>query len=210
MKNLNSFFYFPSTIYSIELPEYLKSVKKVSDENLKKIPTFIDEIYPVRMTGNFFNDERITDFVDFIGNSAWNILDAQGYNIQFYNLMFSEMWTQEHHKHSLMEQHIHGQESQIVGFYFLEVPDNSSKVVFHDPRPGKIQNNLPEKDIKLISEASSAIHFEPSPGLLILSNSWLPHSFSRHSNNKPLKFVHFNISAIPLLNNFDTSVAEVI
>jgi hypothetical protein len=105
-----------------------------------------------------------------------------------------EMWTQEHHKHSSMDQHTHGYGSQIVGFYFLEAPENSSRVVFHDPRMGKVQIDLPESDSNNATVASKMINFEPKPGLMIFANAWLAHSFTRHANDKPIKFVHFNLS----------------
>jgi hypothetical protein len=48
--------------------------------------------------------------------------------------------------------------------------------------------------MNMVTPASNAIHFSPKPGLLMFANSWLPHSFGRHAANKPLKFVHFNVS----------------
>ena len=189
-------FHFPCPIYTIERPDFLKSVTTVSEDSLeiqrKEQP--LDEIYPVIMSGNYPDDPRISEFSQYVGSTAWNILNEQGYAMQDKVVSFTEMWTQEHHKHSSMEQHVHGFGVQIVGFYFLEVPEGSSRVVFHDPRPGKVQTNLPEQDMGMATMASQMINFEAKPGLLIFSNSWLPHSFTRHANEKPIKFVHFNLT----------------
>jgi hypothetical protein len=106
------------------------------------------------------------------------------------------MWTQEHHKHSAMDAHVHGFGSQIVGFYFLETPEGGSNVVFHDPRAGKLQIDLPEQDINMATPASKAINFTPKPGMMIFANSWLAHSFTRHAAELPIKFVHFNLTVI--------------
>jgi uncharacterized protein (TIGR02466 family) len=206
---------FSSPVYIFYKQEFLNSVKKVSEENLKKISGRVDDIYPVEMTSNFFDDIRISEFVHFVGSTAWDILDDQGYDMKQYSVFFSEMWTQKHYKHSLMEPHIHGFGSQLVGFYFLEVPKKSSKLVFHDPRSGKVQNNLLEKDTNVASHGSIAINFNPEPGMLVLSNSWLPHSLSRHPSKEPIKFVHFNLMAdlkpnFSNNNNYITSQAEVI
>ena len=146
------------------------------------------------MSDNLFPDPRMADFNQFVGSTAWNILQSQGYAMNNFSTVFESMWTQEHHKHSLMEQHIHGFGAQLVGFYFLEVPEFSSNVVFHDPRHGKVILNLPEADMSIATPASNAIHFNPKPGLLIFSNAYVPHSFGRHASDKPLKFVHFNIA----------------
>jgi uncharacterized protein (TIGR02466 family) len=194
---VSSFLYFSSPIYAIEKPEFLDVVKEVSEEYLKKSrPLQQDEIYPVAMTENYFEDSRLSKFAEYIGVSAWDILKEQGYNVQNKNVAFTEMWTQEHRKHSLMEQHTHGYGSQIIGFYFIDVPEKSSRVLFHDPRPGKIQSELYEANETEVTIASRTINFEPKPGLLIFANSWLPHSFSRHASDEPLTFTHFNLTVV--------------
>jgi hypothetical protein len=66
--------------------------------------------------------------------------------------------------------------------------------MFHDPRGGKVQINLPEAEMTNATPASNIINFAPEPGMMIISNAWLPHSFGRHGSDKPLKFVHFNLS----------------
>jgi len=209
--------YFPSTVYMVERPDFLPEVKEVSEELLKvaKANAKLDPIYPVRMTGNFFADPRVAKFAEFIGQNSWSILQAQGHAMDHLSVVFTEMWTQEHHKHSLMEQHTHGFGAQLVGFYFIEVPEKSSSIIFHDPRPGKVQTGLMETDMSLITNASNSIHFQPKPGLMIISNAWLPHSFGRHAANKPLKFVHFNMSIQlnanpPVCPNPNTPAVEVI
>lgn len=189
-------YHFPCPIYLIERPDFLESVTEVSEEALtqQRKERNLDEIYPAYMTDNYFNDSRINPFVQFVADTAWNILNEQGYAMQGFQTVFTEMWTQEHHKHSAMDQHTHGFGSQIVGFYFLEVPENSSRVVFHDPRMGKSLIDLPETDINQATIASKMINFEPKPGLMIFANSWLAHSFTRHAAENPIKFVHFNLT----------------
>lgn len=193
---LNVAFHFPCPIYLIERPDFLKSVTEVSEESLAQQhkERKLDEIYPVMMSGNYYADPRIAGFSEFVGATAWNILNEQGYAMQDKVVSFTEMWTQEHHKHSAMDQHVHGYGSQIVGFYFLETPENCSRVVFHDPRSAKVQIDLPEQDMSMATPASKMINFEPKPGLMIFANSWLAHSFTRHAADKPIKFVHFNLA----------------
>lgn len=188
--------HFPCPIYLIERPDFLDSVMQVSEESLaqQRKNHKVNEMYPVMMSGNYFGDPRISGFAEFVGGTAWNILSEQGYAMQDKALTFTEMWTQEHYKHSSMEQHTHGYGSQIVGFYFLEVPDNSSNIVFHDPRIAKTMIDLSEQDFSQATVASKMINFTPKTGLLIFSNSWLAHSFTRHASDKPIKFVHFNLA----------------
>jgi hypothetical protein len=193
---INTEWHFPCPIYTVERPDFLQSVSQVSEESLaeSRKTEQVNDIHPVLMSGNYFADPRIAPFSQFIADTAWNILQDQGYAMQNFRTSFIEMWTQEHYKVSGMEQHVHGFGSQIVGFYFLEAPEGSSRVVFHDPRPGKIPLNLPEQNVSQATVASQMINFEPKPGLMIFSNAWLPHSFTRHTADKPIKFVHFNLT----------------
>lgn len=189
-------YHFPCPIYLIERPDFLESVGVVSEEALEKRRKEhkLNEIYPVLMSENYFNDKRINSFAEFIGQSSWNILSDQGYDMRNKVVAFTEMWTQEHYKHSGMEQHIHGYGAQIVGFYFLEAPEGCSRVVFHDPRASKLPIDLPETDASKATIASKMINFEPKPGLMIFANAWLAHSFTRHAADSPIKFVHFNLT----------------
>lgn len=189
-------FHFACPIYLIERPDFLQMVTEVSEESLaaQHKEHQLNEIYPVMMSGNYYADPRVAKFSEFVGATAWNILNEQGYAMQDKVVSFTEMWTQEHHKHSAMDQHTHGYGSQIVGFYFLETPENCSRVVFHDPRAGKAQIDLPETDMNNATVASKMINFQPKPGLMIFANAWLAHSFTRHAAEQPIKFVHFNLA----------------
>ena len=191
-------YHFPCPIYLIERPDFLEVVNTVSEEALevaKKAQT-LNEIYPLYMTGSYFANPRMAGFSEFIGSTAWNILNEQGYAMGDKAVSFTEMWTQEHYKHSAMDAHVHGFGSQITGFYFLETPENCSHVVFHDPRAAKVQIDLPEQDVNLATPASKMINFTPKPGMMIFANSWLMHSFTRHAADLPIKFVHFNLTVI--------------
>jgi len=192
-------YHFPCPIYLIDRPDFLDVVNQVSEERLEvtRKDRNLNEIYPVYMTDSYYGDPRMAQFSEFIGSTAWNILSEQGYAMQNVAVQFTEMWTQEHYKHSSMAAHIHGYGSQIVGFYFLETPENCSRLVVHDPRAAKVQIDLPEQDMNMATPASKMINFTPKPGMMIFTNSWLMHSFTRHAADKPIKFVHFNLTVIP-------------
>ena len=205
-----AYYYFPSAVYTSKKPEFLKAVNEVSAEMLGKLTNDADELYPMHNTDNFVNDPRVQDFVQYIGQNGWNILQSQGYAMDDLNVVVDAIWTQEHYKHSLMEQHVHGGGYQLVGFYFLETPENCSRAMFHDPRGGKVQINLQEHDMSNATPASNIINFLPEPGMMLISNAWLPHSFGRHGADEPIKFVHFNLSVQYTPQVYRTNPAEVI
>ena len=191
-------YHFPCPIYIIERPDFLEVVSTVSEEALepRRKERKLDDIYPLYMTDSYFGDPRMAGFTEFIGATAWNILNEQGYAMQDKAVSFMDMWTQEHYKHSAMDAHVHGFGTQITGFYFLETPEDCSRVVFHDPRAGKMQIDLPEQDMGMATPASKMINFTPKPGMMIFANAWLAHSFTRHAAELPIKFVHFNLAVI--------------
>jgi uncharacterized protein (TIGR02466 family) len=190
--------YFCSSVYSLIEPKFLDSLRKISklylDEAKKK--TKVDKNFPIAQGDNMFQDPRIADFVNFVNGAAHQVLVSQGYNMTNFKMMFTEMWAQEHHTGSGHEEHIHGMGNQISGFYFLDTPKDGPRVVFHDPRPAKVYANLPEADSTQATIASNMINYVPEPGLMILTNSWLPHTIQRNPTKQPFRLIHFNLAVV--------------
>jgi uncharacterized protein (TIGR02466 family) len=200
-KQIEPQFYFSSGVYVTNLPQFLEVTETVAntyiDIQKKNNPT-LNELAPVIMTSDMSNDENLHDFGITIAGTGYKILESQGYAIDKFEVFFTEMWCQEHYKHSIMEQHVHGNyQQQLVGFYFIDTPENCSLAAIHDPRSGKKQINLPEQDVSQITYASNAVYFKPEPGMLLITNSWLEHSFTRNGSETPMKFIHFGLGIQP-------------
>lgn len=194
--NIEVAVFFPSLVFVAQDKSFLDIVREVSTENiiLENDLVSADSIYPVIYSNNYANNQKLNDFSSFIGNTSWNILNDQGYDMVNKRVFIDQMWTQEHYKYSNMEQHIHGQNAQLVGFYFIAVPENSPFLLFHDPRPGKTQIDLPEKNQSELTNASRVANIKPQEGMFVFSNAWLPHSFTRNPSEDPFKLVHFIVS----------------
>ena len=194
--NIEVAVFFPSLVFVAQDKSFLDIVREVSTENiiLENDLVSADQIYPVIYSNNYANNQKLNDFSSFIGNTSWNILNDQGYDMVNKRVFIDQMWTQEHYKYSNMEQHIHGQNAQLVGFYFIAVPENSPFLLFHDPRPGKTQIDLPEKNQSELTNASRVANIKPQEGMFVFSNAWLPHSFTRNPSEDPFKLVHFIVS----------------
>lgn len=206
--------HFSTPIFVFEKPEFLASAREACVEvlNCRRKVQELDDIYPVLMTENMFDNPQVKDLVDFTVQTAWDILVSEGYQMKNLGTYFTEFWCQEHYKHSLMEQHVHGNGAQIVGFYFIDSPENCSMVQFHDPRPGKVQINLPEADNKIITHASNSIFYKATPGTLLFAPAWLAHGFTRHKNDEPMRFIHFNVNvkSMPPARSSAPTLATVI
>ena len=213
MKKKNNFtvdYYFPTSIYTIMKPEYLDVCKTLCQEYSDKAK--LDETQQLKFSENFATDSRIKDFTNLILNYSWDILDWQGYDMSNYRTYFDGFWCHHYEKTAFMEQHTHANGAHLVGFYFVKSPQNCSKVLFHDPKPGKVQAGLKEKNFNLMSHATNIVNYEPKEGMLMFAPSWLPHSFNRNMNDESMQFIHFNVKAIESMNNTSNAIsnAEVI
>lgn len=188
-------YYFQTPVYLLKKPDFLPTVKAVSERYVERSRARKKNKNPVVvMSGSYMNEPEMAEFCKYVSQTAWNILSAQGYRMQDLVTYFTEMWTQEHNHMSSMETHTHGHGVQISGFYFLDVPEKSCKLVVHDPRPGKVMVNLHQADPRQVSDASHQIVFTPEPGLMVFMNSWVPHSFTKNFSKDSLRFVHMNLS----------------
>lgn len=190
--------FFCSPVYVISAPEYINITKKVSLEYIDKKhqEQELNECYPIFQTENYHHDERLNDFTKIILSVSRNILNEQGYDIDNFDLFFSEFWCQEHLKASGHDRHVHGNGSVLSGFYFFEDFEKSCRIEFHDPRPAKeFGIYLPERKKDNATLASDRIVMIPQKGNLVLTNSWLPHSILRNEADQPFRFIHFNIYA---------------
>jgi len=189
---LNQWHYFVSPIYTINKPEFLGITRKLSNAVLSNAtPVLQDDIYPVIQEGIPENPALIP-FQEYVLNTAWNLLQDQGYDLSNIETYFTQFWAQEHKKYSSHEYHIHN-DSKLVAFYILESADQP-RLIIHDPRPGKVMCSLQETDVNNLTMASDSVNFKLEPGMLLFANSWLPHSITRNPNNKSFKLIHMNIS----------------
>ena len=147
--------YFNTTIWSEQKPEFIKSLTKASNKYIKAARSFPEAKAHIKKFGDFGRsyhstpltaDNDFRDFRDYIGQKSWEYLDHQGYDMQQYSTMFSEMWVQEFAKkggghHSA---HVHWNQ-HVSGFYFLKCSDKTSKPVFHEPRTGARSTKLKMK-----------------------------------------------------------------
>jgi hypothetical protein len=186
--------YFTTPLYAIQQDQFLEPVRQLVNRVMG--PTDkkkLDPLHPLRQSPQLYKEGEIQAFIDYIGISSAQILSSQGVNMDLYSVEYHELWCQEHHRHSSMDQHAHSYGSQIVGFYFLDVPRDSAMLCFHDPRAGKQQTTLREVNPSIATISSNVINIEAREGLMVFTNSWLAHSFGRHGGSKPLRFIHFNL-----------------
>lgn len=187
---MNVELFFPSAVARDSLPEFLEPARAVLTEYLARVPS---NSWNVCQSESMF-DERIDGLLARIAQASFEMLSDQGYEMKWSQTKVFEFWGQEFSRNGQHIEHIHANGSQITGFYFVDVPENSSLPSFFDPRPGKKQISLRQENPENVTYASEQIYMTVKPGDLMLFNSWLGHGFTRHESDQPFRFIHFNVT----------------
>ena len=213
---MNTNWYFSTPVYTIEKPEWVSSAIKATDkyikESQKRLQPEIKERKKILGNKDYLKvkdhgvsyhstplngDPNLKELEEYVGATAWNLLDEWGYDMSLYTIFYTEFWVQEFAKqggghHST---HVHW-DNHISGFYFLKCNDKTSYPIFHDPRSGAMMTKLPHKDKSKLSNMSDMIHFKPKPGTLIFFPGYVPHEFAVDMGVEPFRFIHFNLQAV--------------
>ena len=210
LDNMKTFNHFSSPIYIEHKEEFLKSTVKATDKIIKDARK--RDSKKIKQTNDFglsyhssqlLGDTNFIDLRNYLGQVSYKFLAEQGYDVDFYNLMFTDFWVQEFAKngggHQAAHQH---QNSHVSGFYFLKCSDKTSHPVFLDPRPGANMTKLKLKE-NVLCPGSETVHFHPQPGNLIVFPSYLLHEFTVDHGRDTFRFIHFNLQAVPsnMINN---------
>jgi uncharacterized protein (TIGR02466 family) len=199
--------YFKTPIWWEEKLDFVKSLNKASDRYIKESRKRNKLV--IKETGDFgiihpstelLSDNSFWDFKNYIGKKSFDFLDSHGYDMNAYNLTFSEMWVQEFAKnggghHSA---HIHWNQ-HVSGFYFLKASDKTSCPIFHEPRTGARSTKLKMKPelSNSLKDGIELINFVAKPGVLIIFPGYLEHQFTVDHGKEPFRFIHWNMTAIP-------------
>jgi len=197
--------YFKTPFWFEEKLDFLKSLTKTTDKYIKEARELIkDDIkkfndrstsyYSTSLTG----DTKFRDFHNYVGQKAWEFLDWQGFDMQQYTTFFSESGVQEFSKNGGGHYSAHINYNQHVGgFYFLKASENTSYPIFHEPRTGARCTKLKLKKSEEITYGTEIINFKIKPGVLLFFPGYMEYEFVTNYSKESLRFIHFNIQAIP-------------
>lgn len=137
---------------------------------------------------------EMKEFEEYLIGIAKNFISSLGYEpkkqMDAY-IFASELVKGNHHG-------IHTHPNCIIsGVFYLQVPPNSSRIIFHDPRPFRkfrVMPNKEERDTETATLFSSEIYVEPYVGLLLMWESWLEHEVEPNNSDESRIALIFNIS----------------
>lgn len=185
---------FPSAVAKDSHPEFLVPARQVLTEYLERVKP---NSWNVCQSESMF-DDRLQGLLQLIAQTSFQMLSEQGYDMNNAQTNVSQFWGQEFTKYGQHIEHVHPFGAQIVGMYFVDVPEKDSAypMVF-DPRPSKRQINMPQSNQNDVTYASEQIVIGVQSGDLVFTNAWLPHGFTRHESDTPMRFIHFTVNVEP-------------
>ena len=187
---MESFQYFPSSVYREEHPDWVGYTLQVAQKYYAAAP--YDGV--VAQTTHMANDPDLKFLVDYLLLASDTILRSQGYDMDKYDLYVSGLWGQDVKCNGSTNVHVH-KNSQICGWFFLETPEGGSYPVYHDPRMNKQMVELDHVQGTELTNASSYVHFNNvKPGTVLMANSWMQHQLTSNSSQAQTKSIHFIIS----------------
>ena len=211
--------YFSSPVYKEDKPEWIEKLNNLSEpfikeardekieENKKReILGYKNDIGQAYHSHPLEPDENFRFFHNYMAEKSRWCLDDMGYDMNNYNLLFTESWVQEfsfngagHHWF-----HTHGN-NHISGFYFLKASEKTSRPFFQDPRTAHPPLKLKEKDSSKITNANDIINYNVKPGTLMLFPAYMSHAYMVDHGLEPFRFIHINMRAVEkdILSSFN-------
>ena len=204
--------FFATPIWWADSPEWVKELDKLMDPvvaHSKKLlkPALKERNKKYGLKGEFgfvanshnlMGMEGLEEFERYVGATSFNLLDGQGYDLRNYKVMVTELWVQDFPKEGGGHRTLHTHwNSHMAGFFILKGSRLTSFPLFEDPRPGKMQTMLPEKDTKNETDATYQVYYNSKPGRFIFFPGYVPHQFIMDHGVEPFRFIHFNCQAFP-------------
>jgi hypothetical protein len=190
--------YFPSRVYRDERPDLIEYVLPISEWYIDKCR---NNNLLFSKSDNMRNECNARQLCDYLLLSTNNILRDQGYMVEKYDFYISSLCAQEL-KGGGETDRLFYKNSQLCGYFFLEVPEPSPRVIYYDARTNKNMIELDFIQEEDISLATNSIHFANiKPGTVLLSNSWMEHHLINDASNSVTKCLNFTISHRDILCN---------
>ena len=134
--------------------------------------------------------DDVKPFLEYINSVANEYLEKAGYDLSKFSLK-AKIFVSEMQYGDFHNTHVHPN-CVLSGIMYLQVPENSAPIVFHESRTGKSMSTLPVVSETLINQREIPIF--PKAGMLLLWESWLMHSVPKNYSTSGRITIAFNLS----------------
>ena len=121
---------------------------------------------------------------------AYEYAKNLGYDMRGLSLRMTDMWLNIMGPGCVHSGHLHPL-AFISGTYYVKVPKGASAIRFEDPRLPSFMACPPKKE-RISKEKQIFVSYTPTPGSLVLFESWLRHEVPAHTSQEERISVSFN------------------
>ena len=202
--------YFASPVYNEQKVDWVEKLNTLCDPYIKNARDKEKETLKKRKEVGYSNDiglsyhseplepnEDFRFFHDYMAKKSRWCLNDMGYDMDRYDLIYTESWVQEFSFNGAGHHWFHTHSNNhISGFYFLKASEKTSKPFFQDPRTAHPPLKLKEKDGTKITNANDIINYNVKPGTIMLFPAYMSHAYMVDHGLEPFRFIHINMRAI--------------
>ena len=171
---------------------------KIKEWYLEAYPTdeLGTEINPNSHFGELWAAIRSDSFYQYIINCATNLAVHQGMDPLMYKLELTHIWVNRLFTNGYHGRHSHGR-SHYSGTYYVNSPTEASRIRFYHPFSDLVQHDFPKVSKIGTSLLSEYVDYDPTPGTMLIWNSWLYHEVLPNKSAEPRDSISFNLSCVP-------------
>lgn len=179
---------FPTEILEVDAPEYLPILRDLF--NSVNFPVFETEKYRNGYT-TFFHDLKRPQvdgfdlFLEFLKSQCLLFASHQGVDVEEYEVKIIKYWLNRMNYEG--DHGIHNHDEHYVGTYYVNCPEGSGDIRYHNPSADKWQ------EWKSPSKQKQYVDYQPVEGKLLMWNSWVPHEVMLNLSKTPRDSFSFNL-----------------
>lgn len=138
----------------------------------------------------------LDNFYKFIVDNATKLAVHQGMDPNMYKLELSHIWMNRLYTGGYHNKHSHGR-SHYSGTYYVNSPPDASRIRFYHPFADLVQYDPPKISKIGCSLLSLYVDYDPTPGTMLVWNSWLNHEVLVNHSEQARDSISFNLNCVP-------------
>lgn len=188
--------WFPTQFFMDDMPEFLPETKacftNIEERKSYQKPDHYNgaTTYPQDV---LLWDVPLMSFRSALDMKLAEMAVQQNINMEEYDVKVSSIWCNRMFLNSSHAVHAHPG-APFVGTYYVNCPEGSSSVRFHNPIAQLwLNSQMPTKN----RSNYETVQFVPREGMLLLWNGWVPHDVMEHQVSEPRDSISFNAVITP-------------
>jgi len=191
--------YWPTPIFFTEHPDPSELNKQLEKDIYNWSKNHDGERFVRSNRGGWHSPTDMNDRPEYAEITDWIVSQVQRIKTDGLalhpstDLILDNMWANINSKYDYNVRHNHPH-ANISGVYYVTAPEPKSKIWFHDPRQSYSMTELNHDADSKINRPDlwHDVHFDPTPGKLILFPSYLDHTVEQNMSDDARISISFN------------------